>query len=100
MTEDFNIRNSIWDPSFLYHSTHNDLLTNIADSMNLCLSRLTNPVSTRYLDNQNDSNLIVNFMFLRQDLSELDNYMIYSDWRLLLDHALLTINIMIIEEYI
>ena len=39
-------------------------------------------------------------MFLRQDSLELDNYTIYPEWKLLLNHAPLTINIMIIEEHI
>ena len=51
MTGDFNIRDSIWDPNFLYHSIHSNLLTDIANSMNLCMLKPTNKVSTRYLDN-------------------------------------------------
>jgi len=39
-------------------------------------------------------------MFLRLDLSELDNHMIYLEWRLLSGYAPFTIKITIIEEYI
>jgi len=39
-------------------------------------------------------------MFLRQDSLKLDNYIIHPEWKLLLNHAPLTINIMIIEEHI
>ena len=81
ITGDFNIRNSIWDPSFLYHSTCSDLLTNITNSMNFCLLRLINPVLTRYSDNQNNSNSVIHLMFLRQDLSEFNNHTIYPDIR-------------------
>ena len=100
MTEDFNIRNSICDLNFLYYSTYSNLLTNIADSMNLCLLRPTNPVPTRYLDNWNDSNLTINLIFLRQDSLEFDNHIIHPDWRLLLDHTSLTVSIIIIKDYI
>ena len=81
ITGDLNIRNSIWDPSFLYHSTCSDPLTDITNSINLCLSRLTNPVPTRYLDNQNNSNSVIHLMFLRQDLSEFNNHTIYPNIR-------------------
>ena len=100
MTGDFNIRNSICDPNFLYYSTYSNLLTNIADSMNLCLLRSTNPVPTRYLDNWNDSNLAINIIFLRQDSLKFDNHIIHPDWRLSLDHTPLTISIIIIKDYI
>ena len=52
MTEDFNIRDNIWDSNFPYHSIHSDLLIEVADSINLELSKSTNQISTRYSDNQ------------------------------------------------
>ena len=94
---DFNIKDNIWDSNFLYHSIHGDLLTNIADSMNLCMSKSTNQVPTRYSNNQSDSK---DLMFLRLDLLEFNNHTIYPDWRLSLDHAPLTVDIVIIKEYI
>ena len=39
-------------------------------------------------------------MFLQLNLSELNNYTIHLEWRLLLDHAPLTIDIVIIKEQI
>jgi len=39
-------------------------------------------------------------MFLQPNSSELDNHMIHLEWRLLSDHVLLTVNIVIIEEHI
>jgi len=56
MLGDFNIRDYSWDPSYLHYSTHSDLLNDIADSINLCMSKHTNHVSIRYSDNQDDSN--------------------------------------------
>ena len=64
------------------------------------MSRSTNQVFTKYSDNQNNLNLVINLMFLRLDLSEFDNHTIYLEWRLLSDYALLTINIEIIKEHI
>jgi len=97
LMEDFNIKDNIWDPNFLYHSIHSDLLTNIADSMNLCMSKSTNQVLTRYSDNQSDSK---DLMFLRLDLLEFNNHTIYPDWRLSSDHVPLTVDIVIIKEHI
>jgi len=51
MTGDFNIRDSIWNSNFPHYSIYNDLLTDIADSMNFCILRPTNQVPTRYSDN-------------------------------------------------
>ena len=62
---DFNIRDNIWDLNFSYHSIHSDFLTDITNSMNLYISGPTNQVPTRYLDNQNNSNLVIDLMFLR-----------------------------------
>ena len=51
MTGDFNIRDSIWDLNFPHYSIHSNLFTNIEDFMNLCMSRSTNQVPTRYSNN-------------------------------------------------
>ena len=72
----------------------------IVDSLNLSLLFSTNHVPTRYLDNMNDSNLIIDLMFLHSDLSELNSHLIHPEWHLTSDHAPLTITISIIEEYI
>ena len=64
MTGDFNIRNNIWDSLFPHYSVYNDTLTDIADSLNICLSKATNQVSTRYTDKSNVLNSVINLMFL------------------------------------
>ena len=74
MARNFNIKDSSWDLSFLYHSIPCDLYNNIADYMDLCMSKVTNCVFTKYSDNQNDLNLVIDLMFLHPNSSELDNY--------------------------
>ena len=64
MIKDFNIRNNSQDPSFSHHFIHCNLLTDIVDSISLYISKSTNQVPTRYLDNQNDSNSVIDLMFL------------------------------------
>ena len=68
--------------------------------MDLCMSKATNHVPTRYSDNQNNSNLVIDLIFLYLNSSELDNHMIHPEWRLLSDHMPLTVDIVIIEEHI
>ena len=64
MTGDFNIRDNIWDSLFPHYSVYNDTLTDIADSLNICLSKVTNQVSTRYTDKLNVLNSVIDLMFL------------------------------------
>ena len=55
---------------------------------------------TRYMNNQNNSNSVINLMFLWLTSAEFDNRTIHPKWRLSLDHTLLIVNIMIFEKYI
>jgi len=51
MTDDFNIRDSDWDPLAYYHSMHTDNLMTIVDSLGLELFHPSNPGPTRFADN-------------------------------------------------
>ena len=64
MTGDFNIRDSSWDPLFPHYLIYWNILTDIANSMNLCIFKSTNQVPTRYSDNSNDSNSVIVLIFL------------------------------------
>ena len=100
ITGNFNIRDSLWDPSFPYHFSISDDLIIIANSFNLDLLTLINPMSTRYSNTNSESNSVVDLMFLCSGSTELNNHSIHSDWYLLSDHTPLTITIPITEEFI
>ena len=57
-----------------------------------------NQVPTRYLDNVNDSNSVIDLMFLWNRLNKLNNHSIHFNWHLTSDYASLTITIPIVEE--
>ena len=50
---------------------------NITDSLSLGLSYPTNSVLTKYSDNNQSLNLVINLMFLRYGSKEPDNYTIF-----------------------
>jgi len=96
---DFNIRDSSWDPNFPHYSQHSSDVFDITNSLHLELSRPTKQIPTRYLDNQQDSNSVIDLMFLRLEYLKHDNYTIYPDWRLSSDYVPFTVNISIFKEY-
>jgi len=51
------------------------------------------------LDNQNDSNSVINLIFLWLTSSEFNNHIINPEWRIS-DHTPLTVNIAIFEKHI
>jgi len=100
MTGDFNIRDSLWDSAFPFHSSVSDNLIIIADSFNLSLSTPTNPCPTRYSDMAGELNSVIDLMFLCCGSYELDCHSIHPGNCLSSDHAPLSIKIPIIEEVI
>ena len=64
MTGDFNIRDSLWNPSFPFHSLISNDLIMITDSFDLALSFLTNPGPIRFSDTVGESNSVIDLMFL------------------------------------
>jgi len=100
MTGDFNIRDSLWDSAFPFHSSVSDNLIIIADSFNLSLFTLTNPCPTRYSDTAGEANLVIDLMFLHCGSYELDCHSIHPGNYLSSNHAPLSIDIPIIDEVI
>ena len=100
MTEDFNIRDILWNLAFSFHSSVSDDLIIIADLLNLSLSTPTNPCPTGYSDTTGESNSVINLMFLHCRSYELDCHSIHPENCLSLDHAPLSIKIPIIDEVI
>ena len=100
MTGDFNIRDSLWDSTFPYHSSISDDLLIITDSFHLALLMPTDPYSTRYSDIVGEANLIIDLMFLWYRLTELNQHSIHPDWQLTSDHAPLFITIPIVDKTI
>ena len=64
MIGNFNIRDRDWDLNYPFHSIHSNLLFDIDDSFNLSFSYPVHQVPTRYVNNSNNSNLVINLMFL------------------------------------
>ena len=100
MIEDFNIRDNIWDLNFPHYSQYSSVLFDIIDSFHLELFRSTEQIPTKYSDNQQNSNLVIDLIFLRPESLEYDNHTIHSDWRLTLDYIPLTVDISIFEKHI
>ena len=100
MTGNFNIRDSLWDLSFPHHSSISDNLIIIANSFNLDLLLLTNPVPPRYSDTKGKANLVIDLVFLRSGSAKLNNHSIHPNWHLSSDYASLTVFIPITVENI
>ena len=97
MTGDFNLRDNNWDPNFPHHLAHTKDLMTIANSLNLELSPPINPGPTRYADNPNDSNSVLDLVFLAPNNPEFGCHTLHPDIHKPSDHVPLLINVGINE---
>jgi len=100
MTDNFNIRDSIWDFNFPFHSSHSNSLFDVADSFSLDISKPLKNFPTRFSDNDHNANLVLDLVFLCPSSPEFNHHRIHLDWRLSSDYALITIDISICKERI
>ena len=85
---------------FNHHSSISDDLFMIANSLNLDLSFPIDQIPTRYSNNTNDSNSVIDLMFPYCNSSEINTHIIYLEWRLMSDYTPLMITIPIIKKQI
>jgi len=78
-TEDFNIRDNDWNLSYPHHSVHAGTLGEVTDSFNLKLLIPIIYVPTRYMNNSNDFNSVIDLMFLQANAEEFDTHTILLD---------------------
>jgi len=76
---DFNIRDREWDLFYPFYLSHSNSLLEITDSLNLKLFSPVHQVSTWYANNSNNSNLVINHMFLYPNLVKIYNHYILSE---------------------
>ena len=100
MTGDFNIRDSIWNFNFPFHSSHSNSLFDIVDSFFLDISKPLENSPTRFSDNDYNANSVLDLVFLHLSSPEFNCHCIHPDWRLSSDYALITIDIYICKERI
>ena len=100
MTGDLNIRDCLWDPSYPFYSSYKDILFKIADFFHVALSKPTEILPTQYSDNTQNSNSVLDLVFLHPNSTEYNNYHIHLEWRLISDHTPITIDIHIYKEQV
>ena len=96
----FNIRDSDWDPDFCHYSIYTEDLLTITDSLGLKLSLPLNPSPTRFANNTQDSNSIIDLVFLPPENREFGQHMLHPDIHKPFDYVLLTIEVGIMETNI
>ena len=79
ITGNFNIRNCLWDPCFPFHSSYKNILFDIADSFQLEISKPIENFPTRYSDNDQDSNSVLDLVFLHLESIEFNTHHIHPD---------------------
>jgi len=79
---------------------HTNTLMEIADSFDLKLFIPINQDPTWYVDNPNDSNSVINLMFLKNNSTKINNHHILPKLQSSSDHNPLIVNITTEEEFI
>ena len=64
MTDDFNIRDSRWDPNYPFYSIHSNSLFDIANSFSLDISNPIENIPTRFSNNNHNANSVLDLVFL------------------------------------
>jgi len=64
MAGNFNIKDRKWDSSYSFHISHSDSLIEVANSFELELSSSIHQILTCYTDNPNNSNSVIDLIFL------------------------------------
>ena len=100
MIEYFNIRDNDWNLLYPHHLTYANILKDITDFFNLELSTPIIQVSIKYANNSQESNLVIDLMFIYANGEEFDKHMISSNLCSSSDHALLSTNIIIKKNFI
>jgi len=100
MVGDFNIRNRKWDLFYSFHSSYSNFLIEVTDFCELKLSSPIYQILTCYADNPNNSNSVIDLIFLWLNLAEINNHCILPKFWHSSDYVSLTINISIMEEFI
>ena len=76
------------------------MLFDITDYFSLALSNLTENFPTRFLDNDQNLNSVLDLVFIWPSSTESNHHHIHLDWRLMSDHAPITVDIHIDDENI
>ena len=75
------------------------LFFEITNSFHVELSKPTEFFPTRYSNNAQDSNLVLDLVFLCLNSMEYNNHCIHPEWRLTSNHASITVDISILKEW-
>jgi len=76
------------------------MLFDIADSFSLALSNPTENFPTRFLDNNQNLNSVLDLVFIQSLSIEFNCHHIHPDWRLMSDYTPITVDIHIDDENI
>ena len=79
MAGDFNIRDSSWYSLYPFYLSHSITLLEIVDFFDLSLFSPIQQVLIHYLDNNNDTNSVLDLFFLQSSSMELNNHNIFPE---------------------